>query len=317
MKILVIGGAGYIGSVVCRDLVELNHEVVVFDNLSKGLEELVDSQAIFYYGDILNKEELEEVFLDYDFDAVMHFAALKDAGESMREPSKYLNNIKGTINILEVMDKFEVKKMVFSSSAAVYGDYSDRIISEDDEPNPMNFYGFTKLEIEKILEWYRKLKDFTYVSLRYFNVAGDGGLGYVDPEAKNIFPIIGEVISGKRQYLEVFGDDYDTRDGTCIRDYIHVVDLAEAHIKALEVIDSRIFNLGSGEGQSVMELINEFSRVSQKEIPYKIVEKREGDPKYLVASYKKAKEILGWEPKRGLKEMVESTLEVYNKNFYK
>lgn len=313
MNILVFGGAGYIGSVVVKQLVSFGHNVVVFDNLSKGRRDLVDLKAKFILGDILNSENLEEAFSANDFDAVMHFAAFKDAGESMRDPSKYVDNVKGTINILSVMDTFDVKKIVFSSSAAVYGNPQEDIITEEHPTIPLNFYGFTKLEGERLLEWYRNLRGIEYVSLRYFNVAGDGGLGYVDPDAKNIFPIIGEVINGKRDKLSIFGGDYDTQDGTCIRDYIHVSDLAAAHIKALELGGSDIINLGSGTGQSVLELVTAFKEISGVDIAYQIVGRREGDPAMLVASYQKAQEVLDWKPKHSLNDMVKSTLDVYNK----
>lgn len=312
MNILVLGGAGYIGSVVVKQLVPF-HTVVVYDNLSKGVRELVDSKATFIEGDILDKNKLEEVFSTNNFDAVMHFAAFKDAGESMREPSMYAENIKGTINVLSLMDKFDVKKIIFSSSAAVYGEPQQEVITEEHPTKPVNFYGFTKLEGERLLEWYRSLKGIEYVSLRYFNVAGDGGLDYIDLEGRNIFPVISRVLSGKEEVLNIFGEDYDTKDGTCIRDYIHVSDLASAHIKALDLNDSQIINLGSGKGFSVMDLVYMFEKVSGKKINYKVVSRRYGDTSCVITSFDKAKKVLGWEPVHSLEDMVKSTWEVYNK----
>ncbi len=314
MKIIVIGGAGYIGSVCVKRLIEENHEVLVFDNLSKGRLKLVDKKAKFIRGDILDEDKLNEVFSNYKFDAVFHFAALKDAGESMKEPQKYSKNIIGTINLLNIMSKHKVSKIIFSSSAAVYGNSKEKLIDENHKTEPLNFYGFTKLESEKFLEWYSKLCGIEYISLRYFNVAGDGGLNYIDPNAKNIFPIIAEVVYGIREKLLVYGSDYETLDGTGIRDYIHVIDLVEGHIKALNIKGSQIINLGNSRGYSVLELIKSFEKNSQKKINYELVERREGDPAFLLASCQKAKKILNWEAKYDLDEMVLSTLKAYELN---
>ncbi len=232
MTILVTGGAGYIGSVAVKKLIERGFNVLVIDNLSKGKRELVDKEADFLKGDILDKSFLEEVFSKSKIEKIIHFAALKSAGESMNSPETYSQNIIGTINILNKMVEHKVKDIIFSSSAAVYGEPKREIIEEDHSTNPINFYGFTKLESERIIDWYAKLKDISYISLRYFNVAGDGGLNYIDPNAENIFPIIGEVISQKREKLQVFGNDYKTKDGSCIRDYIHVEDIVDAHMGA-------------------------------------------------------------------------------------
>ena len=308
MTILVTGGAGYIGSVAVKKLIERGFNVLVIDNLSKGKRELVDKEADFLKGDILDKSFLEEVFSKSKIEKIIHFAALKSAGESMNSPETYSQNIIGTINILNKMVEHKVKDIIFSSSAAVYGEPKREIIEEDHSTNPINFYGFTKLESERIIDWYAKLKDISYISLRYFNVAGDGGLNYIDPNAENIFPIIGEVISQKREKLQVFGNDYKTKDGSCIRDYIHVEDIVDAHIRALDLKGDHIINLGTSKGVSVLELINAFKEVSGKDIPYKITKRREGDPAILVASNKKAKELLSWEPKKEIKEMIESTI---------
>lgn len=309
-KILVTGGAGYIGSVVVRDLIDEGFEVTIIDNLSKGLKSLVHEKAKLLVGDLTNKEFLEQVFSNNKFDAVIHFASYKDAGESMLNPEKYSDNIEGLLNLLNAMSKHDVKKMVFSSSAAVYGEPETKIITENHQKKPINFYGFTKLEGERILSWFYELKKINFTALRYFNVAGDGGLNYLDPDARNIFPIICEVISGKRDKLKIFGGDYETKDGTCVRDYIHVSDLSDAHIKALSLEGTHFINLGSSKGYSVLDLVKAFKQAS-KDFEFEIVDRRPGDPAMLVASNELAKKILGWEPKRDLKEMVESTLKAY------
>lgn len=311
--ILVTGGAGYIGSVTVFKLVLLDYNVIVIDNLKKGKKELVDKKAQFIEGDILDEKLLQKIFSQHKINKVIHFAALKSAGESMQDLASYSQNITGTINIINKMVEHNVKDIIFSSSAAVYGEPQEEIIEETHPTNPVNFYGFTKLEAERIIDWYVKLKDISCVSLRYFNVAGDGGLNYVDPYAENIFPIIGEVLSKKREILEVYGDDYSTRDGSCIRDYIHVEDIASAHIKVLDLKGSHVINLGTSEGISVLELVDVFKEVAKKDVPYKITSRREGDPAMLIASNKKAKELLNWMPQKTIKDMVESTLSVYYK----
>lgn len=313
MKILVTGGAGYIGSVTVKLLLDNGHIVTTIDNLHKGKRELIDKRATFYKLDIINLPTLEKKLKDQKFDVIMHFAALKDAGESMLNPELYQDNIKGIMNLLKIAKKLKVKQFIFSSSAAVYGEPKTKIINENHICDPSNFYGYTKLAGEHLLEWSRKLNKIEYVALRYFNVAGDGGLNYVDPNAKNIFNVIGEVLCKRKKILEIFGGDYNTLDGTGIRDYIHVSDIADAHIKALKVKNSHIINLGSEKGYSVLEIVKMFEKVSSKKIPYKIIKRRSGDVATLVATSGKAKDILGWIPQRGLKEMVESTWTAYNK----
>ena len=313
MKILVTGGAGYIGSVTVKLLLDNGHIVTTIDNLHKGKRELIDKRATFYKLDIINLPTLEKKLKDQKFDVIMHFAALKDAGESMLNPELYQDNIKGIMNLLKIAKKLKVKQFIFSSSAAVYGEPKTKIINENHICDPSNFYGYTKLAGEHLLEWSRKLNKIEYVALRYFNVAGDGGLNYVDPNAKNIFNVIGEVLCKRKKILEIFGGDYNTPDGTGIRDYIHVSDIAYAHIKALKVKNSHIINLGSEKGYSVLEIVKMFEKVSSKKIPYKIIKRRSGDVATLVATSGKAKDILGWIPQRGLKEMVESTWTAYNK----
>ena len=312
MKILVTGGAGYIGSVTTKKLLESGFKVTVIDNLYKGKKELVDKRAIFYKLDITNFSALEKKLKDKKFDVVIHFAGLKDAGASMINPDFYQNNITGIMNLIKIAPRLGVKQFIFSSSAAVYGEPKSDLIDEEHACNPTNFYGYTKLAGEHLLEWNRKLNKIEFIALRYFNVAGDGGLNYVDPNAKNIFNVIGEVLCQRKDILEIFGDDYNTLDGTGVRDYIHVSDLADAHIKALKVKGSHIINLGSEMGYSVLEIMKEFEKVSNKKIPYKIIKRRAGDVATLIATSNKAKNILKWIPKFGLKDMVESTWAAYN-----
>lgn len=310
-NILVTGGAGYIGSVAVRKLLDSGHKVTVIDNLYKGRRELVDKRAIFRQLDVISLPALERFLGGKKFDAIIHFAALKDAGESMVRSDWYQDNITGVINLLKIAPKLKVKQFIFSSSAAVYGEPRSVVIDENHSRHPINFYGYTKLAGEELLEWARKLKGIEYVALRYFNIAGDGGLNYIDPQARNIFNVIGEVLCGRKKTLEIFGGDYNTKDGTCIRDYIHVIDLVNAHEQALKVKGSHVINLGSEKGYSVMEIVKEFERVSGKKVPYKIVKRRAGDPASLVATSAKAKKVLKWKAKLGLQEMVESTWRTY------
>ncbi|MBC8500726.1 MAG: UDP-glucose 4-epimerase GalE [Nanoarchaeota archaeon] len=306
--ILVTGGAGFIGSVAVKTLLSNGYSVVVVDNLSKGKKDLVDSKAKFYELDLV--DDLSKVFEENKIDAVIHFAAYKAVEESMENAVKYSSNITGTINLLNRMVEHNVKKIIFSSSAAVYGEEKG-VISEDNETNPCNYYGFTKLECEKIIEWYGKVYGIGYVSLRYFNVAGDGGLKYMDPDAKNIFPIIMEVLVGKREKVVVFGNDYDTRDGTCIRDYIDVTDLVKAHILALDVDYNGVINLGTSKGVSVKELVDWTSEVIGKQVPFEYGDRRAGDPPTLIASNEKALKVLNWKPERSVKDMIKSTYDAY------
>jgi len=309
--ILVTGGAGYIGSVAVKSLLEQKYSVVVVDNLSKGSKELVDKRAKFYELDLVDTVSLGKVFAENEIFAVIHFASYKAVEESMVDAAKYSDNIIGTINLLKQMAKNDVKRIIFSSSAAVYGEPKEGVVNEKSPTKPINFYGFTKLEDEKIIQWYSKIYNINYICLRYFNVAGDGGLNYLDPDAKNVLPIIMEVLFGKREKLTVFGDDYPTRDGTCIRDYVDVNDLVDAHILALDVDYNGVINLGTSNGVSVTELIKFTEEVVGKELPVVIGKKRAGDPPMLIASNELAKKILGWEPKRDIKEMITSTYEAY------
>lgn len=304
LNILVTGGAGYIGSHIVHDLVELGHNTVVFDNFSTGLKENLHPKSKVVEGDIRNLSDLQKAFED-SIDLVFHFAALKKAGESMIEPLKYADyNIRGSINLIEAMITNNVLKLVFSSSSAIYGEPEKLPIDEEHSKNPTNYYGYTKLMMEDNLKWFSELKGLKYASLRYFNATGYDVKGRVKGKEKdtaNLSPIIMEVGTGERKKLDVYGDDYDTPDGTCIRDYIHVNDLSSAHILAMNYIiekdENLIVNLGTNSGSSVLEMIQAAEKVLGKKIPYNIVERRAGDPGKLIASNKKAKEVLGWEPK--------------------
>jgi UDP-glucose 4-epimerase len=303
MAVLVCGGAGYIGSHTVAYLLERNEDVLVFDNLVKGHKKAIP-EVRFFRGDVRNKEDLLEVFKKHDIEAVINFAAYIEAGESVRMPLKYYeNNIGGAMCLLEAMREADVKKIVFSSTAAVYGNPVNIPIKESDPTVPVNPYGETKLAVEKMLKWSDRAYGIKYVALRYFNAAGAHFSGKIgedhDPET-HLIPIVLKNAMGKGSGLKLFGDDYDTDDGTCIRDYIHVSDLADAHHKALiylrenEVSD--IFNLGNGKGFSNRQIVDSAMQVTGIRIPYEITERRQGDPDILVASSEKAKTLLGWEP---------------------
>ena len=301
-KILVTGGAGYIGSHVVKQLCDEGYEVVIIDNFSLGLRENIDSRVSdVIEGDIRNEADLEKAFT-HKVNAVFHFAAWKAAGESMEDPDKYAkNNICGTLNLLNYMIKNEVKNFVFSSSAAVYGNPQYLPIDEKHPTVPENYYGYTKLAIEQNLEWYGRLKGIRYAALRYFNATGydvKGRLSGKEKNPANLSPIVMEVAAGERKSMQVFGNDYDTPDGTCIRDYIHVSDLATAHVLALKYLnekqESLVVNLGAEKGYSVLEVIHSAEKSSGRKVDYEIVGRREGDPGNLVASSALAFEKLGW-----------------------
>ena len=321
MKVLVIGGAGYIGSHVVKQLMANNHKVTVFDNLSSGLRQNLFPENEFIYGNILIQEDLRNDF-SKGFDAFIHLAAFKAAGESMIIPEKYsVNNITGTLNILNVAMEYNCKNMVFSSSAAIFGEPKYIPIDEDHPKNPENYYGYTKLSIEDYMNWYSKLKGLNYAALRYFNAAGydiEGVLYGLEQNPANLLPIIMETACGMRSQMKIFGDDYDTPDGTCIRDYVHVTDLAIAHVKALEYIASKNenlkLNLGSETGTSVKEMVEAARRITGKEIPAEIVERRPGDPANLVASSTKAFETIGWKALYSdVDTLISSTWNAYKK----
>lgn len=323
MKILVIGGAGYIGSHVVKALMKQGHEVTVFDNLSSGLRQNLFKQNKFIYGNILIKSDLDSAF-SLGFDACIHLAAFKAAGESMFIPEKYSeNNITGTLNILNSAIKYNCKNIVFSSSAAIFGNPQYLPIDENHPKNPENYYGFTKLSIEDYLEWYSKLKGINYSALRYFNAAGydvEGELLGLEQNPANLIPVVMETACGIRKEMSVFGDDYDTPDGTCIRDYVHVTDLADAHVKALDYIAKNNtnlkLNLGSEVGTSVKEVIDIARKITEKPINAKVVERRPGDPSELYATSKQAFEILGWKAKYSdMETIIKTTWDAYLKSY--
>jgi len=301
MRILIVGGAGYIGSHVAREFLDGGHSVTVFDNLYSGLRENLFTVARFVQGDIMDTEALATVFKG-GFDAVVHLAAFKSVGESMSKPEKYsVNNISGTLNLINAACDAGVRNFIFSSSAATYGEPKYVPIDEDHPTNPENYYGFTKLEIERFLGWYDKLKGLRYAALRYFNAAGydvKGRLHGLEKNPANLLPVVMEAACGMRPRVQIFGNDYDTRDGTGIRDYVHVSDLATGHVAALDWISkndkSLVVNLGSEAGYSVLELLESARRISGRPIPSEIVARRPGDPASLTASSKRAHDLLGW-----------------------
>ena len=304
MSILIIGGAGYIGSHTVKYFLQQNEDVIIVDNLLTGHKEAVLTDK-FYNCDIRDKENLDKVFKENNIEAVIHFAANSLVGESMSNPLKYYNNnVHGTEVLLKVMIKHDVKKIVFSSTAATYGEPNNIPILESDLTNPTNAYGETKLAMEKMMKWADLSHGVKYISLRYFNVAGaheSGEIGEDHNPETHLIPLILQVPLGKREFISIFGDDYDTHDGTCIRDYIHVTDLADAHILAVHKLregsNSNIYNLGSGNGFTVKEMIEAARKVTGHPIPAKVCERRAGDPAKLVAASQKARTELGWEPK--------------------
>ncbi|MDD7698817.1 MAG: UDP-glucose 4-epimerase GalE [Treponema sp.] len=321
MKVLVIGGAGYIGSHVVKELMKNGHKVTVFDNLSSGLLQNLFKENDFIAGDILHKESLDAAF-SRGFDAFIHLAAFKAAGESMIVPEKYsVNNITGTLNILNSAVAHNCKYMVFSSSAAVFGEPQYLPIDENHPKNPENYYGYTKLSIEQFMGWYDKLKGLKFAALRYFNAAGydpEGVIYGLEQNPANLLPVIMEVACGMREKMKIFGNDYDTRDGTCIRDYVHVTDLAIAHVKALDYIvknnESLTVNLGSENGTSVTEMVESARKITGQKIPADYVERRPGDPACLVASAKFAAEKLNWKAQYSdIDTLIETTYKAYKK----
>ena len=302
MNILIIGGAGYIGSHVTREFLDKNCSCVVYDNLSSGLRENLFTEAKFIHGDIHDYQALLAVMKSVKFDALIHLAASKAVGESMLNPEKYShNNIAGTLNILNAACEAGIKNVVFSSSAAVYGEPQYLPVDEKHPTNPENYYGFTKIEIERFLSWYDKLKNIRYANLRYFNAAGydiKGRIKGLEQNPANLIPVVMETACGMRKEMQIFGNDYDTPDGTCIRDYIHVSDLASGHFMALDYIiknKSVTVNLGSEKGFSVNEIIETARKITGKPIPAKITDRRPGDPAKLTASASLAKELFGWQ----------------------
>ncbi|HVZ17163.1 MAG TPA: UDP-glucose 4-epimerase GalE [Terriglobales bacterium] len=301
MNVLVTGGAGYIGSVVTVELLKRGHHVFVYDNLSKGFRGAVPKKIDLVVGDISDRTNLARVIATCGIEAVMHFAAFIEAGESMKFPERYFrNNTVNTLSLLEVMLETGVKKLVFSSTAALYGDPDSIPIRETDPLRPTNAYGESKLLVERMLEWFHQIHGFRYASLRYFNAAGaTEELGEAHNPESHLIPIILQVALGKRDSISIYGTDYPTKDGTCVRDYIHVLDLAQAHLLALEALDERpqqIYNLGNGRGFTVREVIETARRVTGHAIPAIEAPRRSGDPAVLVASSEKIQQELGWKP---------------------
>lgn len=322
MTILVLGGAGYIGSHTVYELIDNGEDVVIIDNLLTGHKEAVHPKARFYKGDIRDKEFLDSVFKKEKIDAVIHFAASSLVGESMEKPLKYYdNNLCGTKILLDSMVEHGIDKIVFSSTAAVYGEPERIPILETDKTEPTNTYGETKLSMEKMFKWVGKAHGLRYVSLRYFNACGahvSGKIGEDHNPESHLIPLILQVPNVKREFISIFGDDYQTKDGTCIRDYIHVTDLAQAHILAVKYLQnggkSDIFNLGNGIGFSVKEVIETARKVTQNAIPAKVTPRRTGDPAKLIASSDKAKKVLGWKPQHAELDEIISTAWNWHKN---
>jgi UDP-glucose 4-epimerase len=315
MAVLVTGGAGYIGSHAVAALLEKGEQVVIVDNLYQGHRDAILGGKL-YVGDLRDSEFLSQVFQENEIDGVIHFAANSLVGESMKDPGKYYhNNVYGTLCLLEQMKKASVSRIVFSSTAATYGEPERVPIDEYDRTLPTNAYGETKLAMEKMIRWFDVAHGIKFVSLRYFNAAGaheSGQIGEDHNPESHLVPLVLQVALGQREYISVFGDDYPTEDGTCIRDYVHVSDLADAHILALERLrkggESAIYNLGSGNGYSVNQVIEVSRQVTGHAIPAKLEARRSGDPAVLVASSERARKELGWTPRREkLEDIVSSS----------
>ena len=322
MAILVLGGAGYIGSHTVYELIDAGKEVVIADNLETGHIEAVHPKAKFYQGDIRDRAFVDSVFDNEQIDGVIHFAANSLVGESMTNPLKYYdNNLCGTKVLLESMVAHGIDKIVFSSTAATYGEPERVPILETDRTEPTNCYGETKLSMEKMFKWTGLAHGLRFVSLRYFNACGahvSGKIGEAHNPESHLIPLILQVPNGKREFISIFGDDYDTKDGTCIRDYIHVTDLAQAHILAMDYLmnggESNIFNLGNGVGFTVKEVIDTAREVTGHPIPAKTTPRRAGDPAQLIASSEKARTVLGWNPQHADLEEIIATAWNWHKN---
>lgn len=300
--ILVVGGAGYIGSHVVKALRDAGRQPVVFDNLSTGLRENLFPEIPFIHGDLLIPEQVRTAMRGIR--SVIHLAALKSAGDSMLEPERYaLHNLNGTVNLLHAAGTAGVRHFVFSSSAAVYGEPQYLPLDENHPTEPANFYGQTKLQIEMLLSWFSRLRNMRYAGLRYFNAAGydpDGEVRGLEKEPNNLLPLVLETLLGWRENLEVYGTDYDTEDGSCIRDYIHVSDLADAHLRALSFLEEQdedlVLNLGTSKGISVLEILDAAKKVSGMDLPVILSDRRPGDPAVVLASAEKAERLLEWSP---------------------
>lgn len=323
MAILVCGGAGYIGSHAVHQLIEKGESVVIVDNLQTGHRDAVHPKAKFYEGDIRDADVLDKIFTENAIDTVVHFAANSLVGESVEKPLKYFNNnVYGMQILLESMVKHSVDKIVFSSTAAVYGEPKRIPILEDDPTEPTNPYGESKRIMEKMMKWVSRANGIRFVSLRYFNAAGaieDGSIGEDHNPESHLIPLILQVPMGKREHITVFGEDYPTPDGTCLRDYIHVIDLADAHVLAIDYLrkggESNIFNLGNGRGFSVKEMIEAAKKATGRDIKVEIGARRAGDPAQLIASSEKAKKVLGWQPKyTDVKQIIQTAWTFHQKH---
>lgn len=323
MAILVCGGAGYIGSHAVYQLIEKGESVVIVDNLQTGHRDAVHPKAKFYEGDIRDADVLDKIFTENAIDTVVHFAANSLVGESVEKPLKYFNNnVYGMQILLESMVKHSVDKIVFSSTAAVYGEPKRIPILEDDPTEPTNPYGESKRIMEKMMKWVSRANGVRFVSLRYFNAAGaieDGSIGEDHNPESHLIPLILQVPMGKRDHITVFGEDYPTPDGTCLRDYIHVIDLADAHVLAIDYLrkggESNIFNLGNGRGFSVKEMIEAAKKATGRDIKVEIGARRAGDPAQLIASSEKAKKVLGWRPKyTDVKQIIQTAWTFHQKH---
>jgi UDP-glucose 4-epimerase len=314
MRILVTGGAGYIGSITTRLLLDKDHQVTVLDSLENGYRQAVPKAATFIRGSTHDQELLAKIFTDRQIEAVIHFAAYKVAGESVKLPGKYFsNNTAGSLSLLEAMAKANVKQLVFSSTAAVYGNPKTLPANESLLVAPENPYGESKALVERIIPWFDQAYGLKAVMLRYFNVAGawpDGSLGEDPSRVECLIPLVLQVAAGKRPTLNIYGHDYSTKDGTAVRDYIHVVDLAEGHLAALDYLAkggvTDIINLGTGQGNSVQEVVDQARKITGQDIPTNLTNRRPGDPTAVWAANDKAKKVLGWQPRYGLTEILQS-----------
>lgn len=319
MKVLVTGGAGYIASHIVADLLDAAHEVMIIDDFSTGNEKNIQKGVALIRANISSDEAIKSM-VSFHPDAVFHFAAFKAAGESMHEPNKYSsNNIRGTLQLIESMVAANINNLIFSSSAAVYGPPEYLPVDEKHRQSPINYYGYTKLVVENNLQWFSQLKGLRFAALRYFNAAGydlKGRVTGLENSPQNLLPIVMEVAVGQREYLEVYGDDYETVDGSCVRDYIHINDLTDAHLLAMDYLirekKDLIVNLGSESGLSVFEILESARKVTGKPIPHRLAPRREGDPAKLIASSKLAYDLLGWKARHSDADtLLESMWKVY------
>lgn len=322
--IAVVGGAGYIGSHTVKYLLQQRKEVVVFDNLSTGHREFVPDQVPFVEGDLANKIDIQNLFIKYpQIHTVIHFAAFAYVGESVEQPAKYYqNNVVNSIQLLDKMLEHNVKNIVFSSTCATYGNPQELPITESHPQSPINPYGRTKLMIEQLMEDYSYAYGLKYAALRYFNAAGadiECEIGEWHEPESHLIPLVLDVAIGKREAISVYGDDFNTSDGTCIRDYIHVTDLADAHYRAVDYLhrnnNNLKLNLGNGEGYSVLEIIQEVEHITDRPIQYIIANRREGDPAKLIGSAEQAREVLGWQPQFNLQQIISSSWNWHQKKF--